>query len=55
MSRNGKGSIPRPFSVAEPEYGKRWDQTFGPSATKQEDTPEKEKTSALERGQKPKR
>jgi len=26
---NGKGSSPRPFSVTQEEYAKRWDMIFG--------------------------
>lgn len=29
MSDGGKGSKPRPFSVAHEEYSKRWDAIFG--------------------------
>jgi hypothetical protein len=29
MSDGGKGSRPRPFSVAQEEYSKRWDMIFG--------------------------
>ena len=29
MSDGGKGSSPRPFSVAHDEYSKRWDAIFG--------------------------
>lgn len=28
MSDGGKGSAPRPFSIAEEEYAKRWDAIF---------------------------
>ena len=28
MSDGGKGSAPRPFSVAHDEYSKRWDAIF---------------------------
>ena len=28
MSDGGKGSSPRPFSVANEEYAKRWDMIF---------------------------
>ena len=28
-SDGGKGSSPRPFSVSEEEYAKRWDAIFG--------------------------
>jgi hypothetical protein len=29
MSDGGKGSNPRPFSVSNEEYSKRWDAIFG--------------------------
>lgn len=29
MSHGGKGSKPRPFSVTQEEYEKRWDAIFG--------------------------
>lgn len=29
MSDGGKGSSPRPFSIAHDEYTKRWDAIFG--------------------------
>lgn len=29
MSDGGKGSAPRPFSVAHDEWTKRWDAIFG--------------------------
>lgn len=29
MSDGGKGSRPRPFSVSQEEYNKRWDAIFG--------------------------
>ena len=29
MSNGGKGSSPRPFSVSNEEYAKRWDAIFG--------------------------
>lgn len=29
MSDGGKGSRPRPFSVSQEEYSKRWDMIFG--------------------------
>ena len=29
MSDGGKGSNPRPFSVSNEEYAKRWDAIFG--------------------------
>ncbi len=29
MSDGGKGSTPRPFSVAQEQYNERWDLIFG--------------------------
>jgi hypothetical protein len=29
MSHGGKGSAPRPFSIAQKEYDSRWDAIFG--------------------------
>lgn len=29
MSDGGKGSAPRPFSVSNEEYARRWDAIFG--------------------------
>ena len=29
MSDGGKGSSPRPFSIVNDEYSKRWDAIFG--------------------------
>lgn len=29
MSDGGKGSRPRPFSVSQDEYDRRWDAIFG--------------------------
>ena len=42
MSDGGKGSKPRPFSVAQHEYDTRWDAIFG------SDLKEKEKELTLE-------
>ena len=42
MSDSGKGSKPRPFSVAQHEYDNRWDAIFG------RDLKEKEKELTLE-------
>jgi hypothetical protein len=42
MSDGGKGSKPRPFSVAQHEYDTRWDAIFG------RDLKEKEKELTLE-------
>jgi hypothetical protein len=37
MSDGGKGSSPRPFSVTQEEYDKRWDHIFGKDKKKEED------------------
>ena len=42
MSDGGKGSKPRPFSVAQHEYDNRWDNIFS------RDLKEKEKELTLE-------
>jgi hypothetical protein len=36
MSDGGKGSAPRPFSVSNEEYAKRWDAIFQRDVPKQE-------------------
>lgn len=36
MSDGGKGSRPRPFSVTNEEYSKRWDLIFGRDLDKKE-------------------
>ena len=36
MSDGGKGSRPRPFSVSDEEYAKRWDLIFGRDLDKKE-------------------
>ena len=33
----GKGSAPRPYSVTQEEYDKRWDAIFGKDLPKEED------------------
>jgi hypothetical protein len=37
MSDGGKGSNPRPFSIANDEYAKRWDAIFSRDLKEQED------------------
>ena len=37
MSDGGKGSKPRPFSVSQEEYDKRWDAIFQRDLPKEED------------------
>jgi hypothetical protein len=41
MSDGGKGSKPRPFSVAQEEYNNRWDAIFGRDLKKEEELKEK--------------
>jgi hypothetical protein len=41
MSDGGKGCKPRPFSVSQEEYDKRWDTIF------QRDLPEEEKVEEI--------
>lgn len=43
MSDGGKGSKPRPFSVSQEEYDKRWDAIFGRDI-KEEEQEKKEDT-----------
>jgi hypothetical protein len=52
MSDGGKGSAPRPFSVSNEEYAKRWDAIFGRDL---DPTPEEEEAwQELEKKQKEK-
>jgi hypothetical protein len=37
MSDGGKGSSPRPFSIANDEYAKRWDAIFSRDLKQEED------------------
>ena len=37
MSDGGKGSVPRPFSVSNEEYAKRWDAIFQKDIRAEED------------------
>ena len=41
MSDGGKGSKPRPFSVAQEQYEARWDLIFGRETPKKEEQQEK--------------
>jgi hypothetical protein len=41
-SDGGKGSSPRPFSVSQDEYNKRWDAIFGRDLETEETTEEVE-------------
>lgn len=38
MREAGKGSTPRPFSVSNEEYAKRWDAIFGKDLNDTDDT-----------------
>ena len=38
MSDGGKGSKPRPFSVSQEEYDKRWDAIFQRDLPKEDNT-----------------
>ena len=38
MSDGGKGSRPRPFSIANDEYSKRWDAIFSRDLKEEEDS-----------------
>lgn len=40
MSDGGKGSKPRPFSVSQDEYDKRWDAIFGRDVPEDKDEDE---------------
>jgi hypothetical protein len=40
MSDGGKGSRPRPFSVSDDEYSKRWDAIFGRDLEKKKENNE---------------
>jgi hypothetical protein len=41
MSDGGKGSKPRPFSVAQEEYNNRWDAIFARDLQKEEELKKK--------------
>ena len=41
MSSDGKGSKPRPFSVAQEEYNNRWDAIFARDLQKEEELKKK--------------
>lgn len=47
MSDGGKGSSPRPFSVAHDEYSKRWDAIFGRDL--KEELPNESESDKIER------
>lgn len=50
MNDGGKGSAPRPFSVSNEEYAKRWDAIFGRDV--KEDV-ENQQMMLTEEGEKP--
>jgi hypothetical protein len=41
-SDGGKGSSPRPFSISNEEYSKRWDAIFGTEEDEEEDEDDEE-------------
>lgn len=43
MSAGGKGSKPRPFSVSQDEYDKRWDAIFRRDVPEEQKQPEQVK------------
>ena len=43
MSDGGKGSKPRPFSVSQEEYDKRWDAIFGRDIKEEEQEKKEDK------------
>ena len=47
-SDGGKGSSPRPFSVAQAEYDARWDLIFGRDNPKEQENPEEEQPKETE-------
>jgi hypothetical protein len=47
MSDGGKGSSPRPFSIAHDEYMKRWDAIFGRDL--KEELPNESESDKIER------
>lgn len=52
MSDGGKGSSPRPFSIAHDEYSKRWDAIF--SRDLKEELPTKSETDKVDNAEKQK-
>ena len=46
MSDGGKGSSPRPFSIANDEYSKRWDAIF--SRDLKEEVPVESKSDTID-------
>jgi hypothetical protein len=49
MSDGGKGSRPRPFSVSDDEYSKRWDAIFGRDLEKTKENNESSDSDADDR------
>lgn len=47
MSDGGKGSSPRPFSVSQDEYDKRWDAIFGRDLKEEPEIDEDEEDESL--------
>ena len=48
MSDGGKGSKPRPFSVSQEEYDKRWDAIFGRDIEEEQEKKEDKKEDETE-------
>lgn len=48
MSDGGKGSKPRPFSVSQDEYDKRWDAIFGRDVSDDTDDTDEEDETQLD-------
>lgn len=49
----GKGSRPRPFSVAQEEYDKRWDAIFGRDLEEQTEQQDDQRQEHTEQDQEP--
>ena len=48
MTDGGKGSKPRPFSVSQEEYDKRWDAIFGRDIEEEQEKKEDKKEDETE-------
>jgi len=53
MSDGGKGSKPRPFSVTQEEYDKRWDAIFGRDLKKEDEKNESGSSDTDDRNKTP--
>ena len=49
MSDGGKGSKPRPFSVSQEEYDKRWDAIFQRDLPKEDEKTTDKQEKSLEK------